>query len=106
MNARTSATRMTISHQYSRIRSIESPIPLQIVTTAKLDEIGEQQPEKEAQHGDRGAFEDQRQSSWRLRPLRAADSGDLAEQPRKLAPLPIVQARVARKDQAAREGAV
>ena len=69
----------TISHQYSRIKSIRSPIPLRVVTAAKLDQIGEQQAEKEAQQGASRVPSAISGRPPRLgRPGRAADAGHLA----------------------------
>jgi hypothetical protein len=59
MKARTSPTTTMISHQYSRISSIDSPVPLRIVSTAKLEEIGEHRANEESQGGYSGAFQDQ-----------------------------------------------
>src|SRR4051812_2691192 len=91
MNASTSATTTTITHQYSRIRSILlSPIPLCVVATAKLAQIGEQKPYKKAQDGDQAALDDQRRAAPGRGPARARDSRHLADQPDELAALEIV----------------
>src|SRR5678816_1627646 len=77
MNASTSTTRMTINHQYSRIRSILSPSPLSVAAAAKVDQIGERQPEKKAYDCGREALHDQRHGG-RSRPAGVADAWDLA----------------------------
>src|SRR6185369_8938025 len=89
MNARTSATITTITHQYSRIRSILSPIPLRVMMTAKLVQIGERQPEKKAYERDREALRDQRNAGV-VCPLSARDPRQLAHQPDELGPLEVV----------------
>src|SRR5712671_3805589 len=80
VNASSSATTTTISHQYSRIRSIVSPGPFSVVTTAKLHEIGEQKAQKEAHHGGGNAFEDQGNARG-FGPVGVAGAGNFAEQP-------------------------
>src|SRR4051812_13961592 len=101
MNASTSARTMTITHQYSRIRSIESPIPFCVVAPSKLDQIGEQEPEKEAQQRNAETFDDERQSAAVGRPAGARDTGQLVEQSDELAALEVVGR--ARQQHSARE---
>jgi len=60
------------------------------VTTAKLDQRGEHQPEKEARECDRQALGEKGQTSRLLRPLRARDSGQLAHEAHELGSLEIV----------------
>src|SRR5690349_13824780 len=91
MNASTSATTTTISHQYSRIKSIRSPIPLCVVTTAKLDQIGEQEPEKKAQYRDCRTFGDQRQGAATGRPACVAHAWDIFHQANELDALEVVR---------------
>jgi hypothetical protein len=61
-----------------------------VVAAPKLDQIGEQQPEKKAQDGAGGTFRDQRHTAFAAIPAHAGDAGDLADQPDELAALEIV----------------
>src|ERR1700741_5062873 len=104
MKMTASAPTRTISHQYSRRRSISSPVPLCIITSAKLDEIGEQQSQKEAQDRNRQGLGDQRRTRIGSAPAGAAHPRGLAHDSRKFARLEIVG--LARKDQPAGQGAM
>src|SRR4051794_17237637 len=97
--ARTSTTTIASSHQYSRRRSISSPVPLCVVTSAQLAQISDQQTQKEAENRDRTAFDDERRPRMLLGPACAAYPRDPAHDAHQLARLEIV--RLARKDQAA-----
>src|SRR5512143_3817166 len=80
-------TATAISHQYSRRRSISSPVPLGVVTTAQLPEISDQQAQKEAEKGHRRAFRDERRARIPLRPASTAHPRYLAHDPHQLASL-------------------
>src|SRR5882724_5835611 len=70
------------------------------MTTAKLDQIGEQKAQKEAHQGGGDTFDDQRNARG-LGPVGATDARDLAKQPSGLGALEVVAG--ARKDQLPRE---
>src|SRR4051794_3268880 len=90
MKASASAATISINHQYSRIRSILLPSPLCVVTTTKIDQIGEQKPEKKARDCDGHALGEERQACRVLCPLRARDTRQLTHQADELGGLEIV----------------
>src|SRR5205809_787882 len=104
MRASTSATARAITHQYSRIRSILSPIPLRVVVAAKLVQIGE--PEAEDKARDRGdqRFDEERHAGRSFGPLRAGDTRQLAHLANHLYHLEVV--RLAGQDQMAAQRTV
>src|SRR5258706_14941276 len=98
MNASTSATTTTTTHQYSRITSIfVSPFPLSVIAPTKLDQIGEHQADEEPDNGKQRSLGDQRQPPAAGRPADAADSGQLVEHADQLATLEIVGGTGARQ---------
>src|SRR6478672_7015498 len=90
MKASKSTTARAITHQYSRIRSIISPIPLRIVVTAKLVQIGEPKAEDKARGGGDQRFDEERHAGRPLGPLSARDTRLFAHQANHLGRLEVV----------------
>src|SRR5690348_3178830 len=81
---------MTIAGQYPWTTSISSPIPLCVVATAELAQIGDEQAQKKPQQRGRRAFNDQRDAAA-CRPGRPLDARHIADDPDQLAALEIVR---------------
>src|SRR2546421_5052256 len=75
------------------------------MSAAKLDEISDQQPEKEAANRRQSGFNDQREPLAPVHPGDAVDSRQLIEQPHQLALLEIIEVGRTGKYQLTREGA-